>query len=724
LQLVPGATFLGESSGDEAGSVVAAGGDLDGDGLDDLLIGAVDAAYWAVRPGKAYVMLGRDGGWPTEIQLGDADASFRGVGDQDRASEALAGVGDVDGDGYDDLAVGAPRSDAVAQDSGQVYLIRGGSTGWAADTSLSDADASFLGEQLSEMAGRAVAGGGDLDGDGLDDLVIGAPYHDGAEEMSGKAWIVLGRTAGWAMDTPLADADATFEGQELDRLGFSLAVVGDVNGDGYDDLLAGTPYCQSIAYAAGGAWLLPGAPTDELGAFEDRATQFLGQEWGDYAGYALAAAGDVDGDGFDDLLVGAPGNGNYASDAGRTYLILGSADPWDSHRQLVNADVIFQGMAVADESGAAVAGGGDVDGDGRADLLIGASYVDSDEVDEGMAYLVRGAPEYPPGLQMLFNADGRVGGEAGGDHLGFAVALVGDADGDGLDDLLVGAPDTDEPFAGGGSAYLIFGITSTDGDGDGYSPWDHDCDDSDDSIHPEAEEVCADGIDSDCAGDLQQTEVDDDGDGYVECEGDCDDHNPHFHPGAEEVCDGYDTDCDGLLQEHLDPDGDGYDLCEHDCDDTDAGTFPGAPEACDGIDNDCDDVSDEGFDTDGDGFSSCTEGDCDDADRLVYPGAPEIPYDGIDQDCDGGDLIDVDGDGQPGGPRGSDCDDTRSWVYLGAAEECTDGIDADCDGRSDAEDPDCGLPGCGCGSAPVSPSPAAVLLLLSWLALGRTRNGA
>ena len=713
LQLAPDASFLGEASDDPVLNAAAAAGDVNGDGLNDLLFGVPNAIGAGHRVGEAYLVLGRTSGWTLGCSLADSDASFLGEEDSDYAGGSLAGIGDVDGDGLDDLLVAAEDNSESSDQAGQVYLVLGRATGWAMETSLSSADASFLGEQESAEAGRAVAGGGDLDGDGLDDLVIGTAEYVNEHDWAGKVWIVLGRTEGWAMDTSLAEADATFEGVASDHVGHAVDIVGDVNGDGFDDLLVGTPQCGMEAYAAGGAWLLPGAPREDLDAFEDRATLFLGQNWGDNAGISVASAGDVDGDGHDDMLVGAPGNGNYASDAGRTYLIRGRDEPWGTVEQLVAMDGVYQGMSVSDASGIAVAGGADVDGDGYDDVLIGADGVDSAGLNVGAAFLVRGTSEIPGGLQMLANADGAIDGQNGGDDLGTTVAVVGDVNGDGLADILVGAQGVDEPTLNAGAAYLVFGITSADGDGDGFSLWDHDCDDTDPTIYPGAEEICADGIDSDCADDMRRTEEDNDGDGYAECEGDCEDHDSHFYPGAPEICDGNDTDCDGLLQEYLDADGDGFDLCDNDCDDDDTGTFPGAPEACDGIDNDCDHKVDEGFDTDGDGYSSCVHGDCDDADTSIYPGAPEIPYDGIDQDCDAADLIDVDGDGHPGGLRGTDCDDTLAWVFPDAVEDCTDGVDADCDGLADPADPDCGLPGCGCSAAPRAAPHLS--LLLAWI---------
>ncbi len=217
-----------------------------------------------------------------------------------------------------------------------------------------------------------------------------------------------------------------------------------------------------------------------------------------------------------------------------------------------------------------------------------------------------------------------------------------------------------------------------------------DCNDDDPAIHPQAAEVPYDGVDQDCDGaDLNDA----DGDGYVATQAagdDCDDNDVNTHPGATEFADGRDNDCDGSIDENLsttDDDGDGYAESDGDCNDYDAATHPGAEDVpYDGVDQDCDGA--DLTDVDGDGYPGGLEGtDCNDEDALTWPGAQEIPYDGVDQDCDGADLDDVDGDGTPGGPGGPDCDDGDPFAYPEASEVPYDGIDQDCDG-ADLDDVD------------------------------------
>ncbi len=275
-----------------------------------------------------------------------------------------------------------------------------------------------------------------------------------------------------------------------------------------------------------------------------------------------------------------------------------------------------------------------------------------------------------------------------------------------------------------------------DRDGDGLSPCQGDCDDTNRRVFPDAPELCdlldnnCDGavdegfVDSDGNGLLDCAEVDSDGDGYRPWQGDCDDTNAAVHPGASELCNGLDDDCDGYsnydaLQEG-DSDGDGHPTCD-DCDDDAPANFPGNPEICDGLDNNCDGVVDEGMQTlwypdgDGDGYgapgdtvlacvgppgTAATQNDCDDDNADVHPGRPE-DCDGLDNDCDGGvdegvllaTWPDADGDGfgtaldvvwaceaAPGRSlHQTDCNDVLPQVFPGAPEIC-DRLDDDCDG--------------------------------------------
>jgi hypothetical protein len=172
-------------------------------------------------------------------------------------------------------------------------------------------------------------------------------------------------------------------------------------------------------------------------------------------------------------------------------------------------------------------------------------------------------------------------------------------------------------------------LSTLDGDGDGYSPADGDCDDNDAVVYPDAEEAC-DGKDSDCDGEVPDDEEDGDLDGWRICAGDCDDNDGYVSPNRPEICDEKDSDCDGVIEDHLDFDQDGQTICEGDCWDESAEIWLGNPEICDELDNDCDGDADN-VDNDGDGYGPCTAGgDCDDSNAAAHPVIldPDAEFDG------------------------------------------------------------------------------------------------
>jgi uncharacterized repeat protein (TIGR01451 family) len=331
------ASFVGEAAYNYAGYALAGVGDVNGDGYEDLLVGAYGVdLQGGDRAGKAYLILGRqDAGWGQSMSLADADASFVGEATYDRASHNLAAVGDVNGDGYDDFLISAYTNGEGGTDAGKAYLILGRATAdWGQDFSLADADASFVGEAVYDYAGHAVTGAGDVNGDGLEDFVIGAYQNDDGALDSGKAYLFLGRTAAdWGRGFDLANADASFFGAHAgDYTGSALSGAGDVNDDGYDDFLIGAYRFDAteVLTDSGRAYLVLGRPNgwrvDTDLADAETATDifaFDGEAEDDEAGTALAGGSDVNGDGFADFLVGAPYNDEAAAYAGKVYLTLG-----------------------------------------------------------------------------------------------------------------------------------------------------------------------------------------------------------------------------------------------------------------------------------------------------------------------------------------------------------------------------------------------------------------
>jgi hypothetical protein len=319
---------------------------------------------------------------------------------------------------------------------------------------LSEAQIEYPADAADDNFGWSAADAGDVDGDGTRDMIVGAIYNDGGGKDAGKAYVFRGGPA------PTSARFVTMTGTTAnEQFACSVDGAGDVNGDGYADVIVGARLNDLGGNASGGAFIYFGGPAMD----GVRDVSLRGEAAADWMGNAVAGAGDVNGDGYGDVIVGAPYNDRGGSAAGAAYLFFGGP------AMDAVPDVILIGEIHDDQFGWSVAGAGDIDGDGFADVVVGARMhcVDGGlcpgaAYARGRAYLFRGGPAMDAIADVVFD------GDAANDWFGQAVAGIGDVDGDGRDDVAVGAIYADT-IAGGntlssaGSVSVYFGGNPMDG---------------------------------------------------------------------------------------------------------------------------------------------------------------------------------------------------------------------------------------------------------------------
>ena len=520
-QLSPSQGFIiqGDDTGDWLGDSVSAAGDINGDGFEDIIVGAPRGDDGNLEAGEAYVIYGRSGWFGSNtvtagytrqvVDLSDLPGStgigFRIIGDADDdwLGRSVSSAGDVNGDGFEDMIVGAPRGDDAGGggNSGEAYVVFGKSGTLLPNVWVSNfnASAGFIiqGAAAGDKAGRGVSSAGDINGDGYDDLIVGAPYSDLGGADSGAAYVIFGKASGFGttdsegrqvigLNSVPTATGLTITGDEaFDQTGFSVSAAGDVNGDGYDDFIIGAPNAskdagnnnEGAAYVIYGRANKPSIDLSNLHSTE--GYKITGDGAGDKMGFSVSSAGDINADGYDDVIIGAiHADPNITDpDAGETYVIFGQGgnrSTVDISSLAPNAGFIIQGNRAGDDTGRSVASAGDINGDGYDDLIIGARLGDgaSAGTNNGRAYIIFGKRDGfgeidGSGRRALDLTDLKVGegfriiGDTAHDIAGQSVSSAGDINGDGYDDLIIGAPYGDD---GGhstnnkaGEAYVLFG---------------------------------------------------------------------------------------------------------------------------------------------------------------------------------------------------------------------------------------------------------------------------
>ena len=449
-------SLIGEDEWDYVGYSLASAGDVDGDGLSDLLIGAAYADEPSTEnAGKVYLVFAASLGGSTEIDLADADYIFVAENNNDLAGYGVGSAGDVDGDGLADILIGAPNI-------GTTYLVLSASLGTESTVSLANADYQFLAENAGDSLGTNAAGIGDIDGDGLSDILMGATGNDDNGTNAGKTYLVLASSLSSDSSIDLSTADYAFLGENTNDNAGYVAGAGDVDGDGIPDILIGAPGNDDGGSAAGKTYLIFGS---SLGAsstinLSTADYSFVGENSSDQSGDSIDSAGDVDGDGLDDILIGAHHNDDGGISAGKAYVVLASSLSSSSTISLADADFSFIGENEDDKAGHPISAAGDVDGDGLDDILISALANDDIGSDGGKTYLILGSSLDPTSSLSLADADYSFIGEAAGDLGGDGLASAHDVNGDGLDDLLIGAVMNDSGDLNAGEAYLFLSPSS------------------------------------------------------------------------------------------------------------------------------------------------------------------------------------------------------------------------------------------------------------------------
>ena len=383
-------------------------GDVNKDGFTDVIM----ASLWDLSLGrvntstmaKAYLFFGgSNSDWTVGTPVGNADATFNAEKVGDYMGHGTDGVGDCNNDGYDDIVITSEFNDQAGNNAGKAYLILGRpSNGWNKTTNITEAaSGSFLGSTVGSTLGVNAAGVGDVNNDGFDDFLLSAFYGQTKERI---IYLIFGRTSDrWQKNVPIEDvANVTIlistEDEHGGYAGRYMSGLGDVNKDGLDDFAFGAYKDNEGGSQAGQVFVFfgrntthwPSTPTTVFAADYANAS-FIGESINDNAGFSVSGAGDINGDGYNDILIGAADESNK----GKAYVIFGRTHGWVMDRSLSQANLIFRNYDPYDPGGFFafdVSGLGDINEDGYADFSISAPFADN---FNGIIFVIFGNTSWP-----------------------------------------------------------------------------------------------------------------------------------------------------------------------------------------------------------------------------------------------------------------------------------------------------------------------------------------
>ena len=440
----PGWSSVGDDQGNSSYTWSAGtAGDVNGDGYSDIIVGAPNFNTSNPTAGKAYIYHGGASGpsLTPDWESSGEDLADTGFG------QAVATAGDVDGDGFSDVIVGAHRYDSAGTNNGKAYLYLGDSGGVQ-----STPDWTSSGDDNTDNAyyGILLAPAGDVNGDGYSDIIVGAYGQAGVNPGAGKAYVYHGGSGGlsltedWSSQGDDDQIGATF--------GLGVASAGDVNGDGYSDVIVGASIYDTATHTDAGKVYVFHGSSGGLSAIADWTSSGDDNQDGASYGMIVSTAGDVNGDGYADVIVGAYGYDVVGTYDGKAYVYRGSPSGL--------LDTPLWTSTGDDQDGAHygryVSTAGDVNGDGYADIIVGARFQDTPTANAGKVFVYEGGPTGPSTTPTWTSS----GDDQADAHFGQTVALAGDVNGDGFSDVLIGANSFTTANGDVGKAYVYYGSGS------------------------------------------------------------------------------------------------------------------------------------------------------------------------------------------------------------------------------------------------------------------------